>query len=449
MENSNNITSSTSSTDRFIPNRGQMNLETGNYILTKDKDTTNSSSTTSTSSSSSYRFNTETSDAKVLALKQKPPAAAAYHRTSTLATCNKLVSPNRKRSARQVNQFSETVLDAPNMTEDYYLNLLDWNSNNLLAVGLGNAVYVWNGSTGNATRVVESDQLITSVNWSARDNFLAVGVEDGNVSLWDINREKCLRTMSGHNSRVAALSWNNYILSSGSRSGNIFNHDTRVAQHLVGAYKGHSEEVCALRWSADGSQLASGGNDNLLNIWSSSSLNSSSPTFALQSHSAAVKALSWCPWQSNVLASGAGACDRHIRIWNTTTGLETKNVDTGAQVSAVLWSAEHRELISSHGSNQFQLNIWNYSNMSKVTELHGHTSRVLHMALSPDGTTVASASADETIRFWKCFTPLTSSKSHKSMDKAFSSSCNVTPAYVGATASANNNKAASLRGMIR
>jgi WD40 repeat protein len=31
------------------------------------------------------------------------------------------------------------------------------------------------------------------------------------------------------------------------------------------------------------------------------------------------------------------------------------------------------------------------------------TNRVLHMALSPDGTTVVSAAADETLRFWDVF----------------------------------------------
>ena len=41
--------------------------------------------------------------------------------------------------------------------------------------------------------------------------------------------------------------------------------------------------------------------------------------------------------------------------------------------------------------------------MKKIAELRGHTSRVLHLALSPDGTTVASAAADETLRFWKVF----------------------------------------------
>ena len=39
----------------------------------------------------------------------------------------------------------------------------------------------------------------------------------------------------------------------------------------------------------------------------------------------------------------------------------------------------------------------------KITELHGHTQRVLHMAQSPDQSTLCTASADETLRFWKLF----------------------------------------------
>ena len=47
--------------------------------------------------------------------------------------------------------------------------------------------------------------------------------------------------------------------------------------------------------------------------------------------------------------------------------------------------------------------------MKQVADLRGHTSRVLHLALSPDGTTVASAAADETLRFWKVFQPTSTS----------------------------------------
>ena len=48
--------------------------------------------------------------------------------------------------------------------------------------------------------------------------------------------------------------------------------------------------------------------------------------------------------------------------------------------------------------------VWDISkNYSKLANLKGHTCRVLHMSLSPDGTTVVSAAGDQTLRFWKVF----------------------------------------------
>ena len=70
---------------------------------------------------------------------------------------------------------------------------------------------------------------------------------------------------------------------------------------------------------------------------------------------------------------------------------------------ALQWSRHEREILSSHGFSQNQLCLWKYPSMAKVAEMSGHTSRVLHLAQSPDGTAVCSAAADETLRFWKCF----------------------------------------------
>lgn len=55
---------------------------------------------------------------------------------------------------------------------------------------------------------------------------------------------------------------------SGSRTGHIHHHDVRVAEHHVATLAGHTQEVCGLKWAPDGRYLASGGNDNLVNIWS-------------------------------------------------------------------------------------------------------------------------------------------------------------------------------------
>ena len=40
------------------------------------------------------------------------------------------------------------------------------------------------------------------------------------------------------------------------------------------------------------------------------------PRYQLQGHKAAVKALAWCPWQRNLLATGGGSTDKTMRFWN-------------------------------------------------------------------------------------------------------------------------------------
>jgi cell division cycle protein 20 (cofactor of APC complex) len=100
------------------------------------------------------------------------------------------------------------------------------------------------------------------------------------------------------------------------------------------------------------------------------SLQSHSPRLCFdQHHTAAVKAISWCPWQRNVLASGGGTIDRTIRIWNSSNGNNLKCVDTGSQVCAIQWSETHKELVSSHGFSDNQLIVWKYADMSKVSPM--------------------------------------------------------------------------------
>ncbi|KAI7696056.1 hypothetical protein SSS_04620 [Sarcoptes scabiei] len=216
------------------------------------------------------------------------------------------------------------------------------------------------------------------------------------------------------------MSWNNYIISNGSKDGCIYNHDVRVASSMVGTLQGHSQEICGLKWSPNGRMLASGGNDNLVNIWPNCFMGQSTssavePLFKFTHHQAAVKALAWCTWRMNCLASGGGTNDRNIRIWNTQTGQCMHVVDTKSQVSSLLWSEQYRELISSHGYVNNELIIWTYPTFTKVAELVGHSARVLGMAMSADGSTVVSLGADETLRFWDCFDVDPEKKKNKKM----------------------------------
>lgn len=45
------------------------------------------------------------------------------------------------------------VLDAPALQDDFYLNLVDWSSQNMLAVGLGPCVYLWSACTSKVRKM--------------------------------------------------------------------------------------------------------------------------------------------------------------------------------------------------------------------------------------------------------------------------------------------------------
>jgi cysteine sulfinate desulfinase/cysteine desulfurase-like protein len=52
------------------------------------------------------------------------------------------------------------LASAPELVDDYYLNVLDWGqSSNVLAVALGAAVYLWNAGSGDRARVLRAGGL--------------------------------------------------------------------------------------------------------------------------------------------------------------------------------------------------------------------------------------------------------------------------------------------------
>jgi cell division cycle 20-like protein 1 (cofactor of APC complex) len=123
-----------------------------------------------------------------------------------------------------------------------------------------------------------------------------------------------------------------------------------------------------LKWSGDhgvsNASLASGGNDNKVCIWdlrgsrrrdvagrphahtgaggggglggggmsSGDDGPGDTPLWKFHEHTAAVKALAWDPHVPQLLATGGGTQDKHIRFWNTSNGTMLSELDTGSQV---------------------------------------------------------------------------------------------------------------------
>ena len=321
------------------------------------------------------------------------------------------------KNQRKISQKPYKELITSNLIDDFYLNLLDWSSKDQIAVGCTTSVILWNNNKTQSEILLnypcrnleESENVVekyvSSLIWSNEGDKLAVGHSLGCVEIYDINKKKLISNYSGHKGRVGVVSWNGNIISSGSKDCNIITRDIRTKnnnENIIVKFVGHSQEVCGLKWSFDGSQLASGGNDNNLMIWN---LHSTKPIMCNSSHLAAVKAIAWSPHQHNILATGGGTADRTIRFWNTSTFQNILKYDTGSQVCNLVFSKTSNELISTHGFSLNQINVWKLPNLQKTATLIGHTFRVLYLGLSPNGQNIVTGAGDQTLKFWNVFPP--------------------------------------------
>jgi hypothetical protein len=95
--------------------------------------------------------------AKILAFKDKAPAAQPgqdVHLREIYA--NTGPRPAARKHFRSLPQAPERILDAPDLIDDYYLNLLDWSCNNEVVVALGPSVYLWSASTGEVQQLMQA-----------------------------------------------------------------------------------------------------------------------------------------------------------------------------------------------------------------------------------------------------------------------------------------------------
>ncbi len=120
-------------------------------------------------------------------------------------------------------------------------------------------------------------------------------------------------------------------------------------------------------------------------------------------HKAAVRALVWSPHSCNVLYSGGGLSDKTIKVWNVNSETSLHTIQTDSQVCNMVFCKHSNEFVTTHGFSKNQIMVWNADRRERIAALDGHSTRVLYLAASPDGETIATTSGDETLKFWTVF----------------------------------------------
>lgn len=125
--------------DRFIPNRSGLDMDLPHFALPKENQSAEASRE-ATPNKEEYKkllaasLNL-TEQPRILSFKHKAPAPPEAHinSLSSLYNSNLGQAPSRKQY-RHIPQTQDRILDAPDLVDDYYLNLLDWSSGNQVQI---------------------------------------------------------------------------------------------------------------------------------------------------------------------------------------------------------------------------------------------------------------------------------------------------------------------------
>lgn len=176
-----------------------------------------------------------------------------------------------------------------------------------------------------------------------------------------------------------------------------------ASPHLIYTYKGHdqgSAGINDLAWSPDGKRIASGGFDATVQVWDALS---GKNALIYKGHTKLVTSIGWSPDGKHIASSGGDMSGKawDVQVWNPSSKkLITKN-SVSATAQCLVWSPDSKKIV--YGDNNTLLHVWNIE--TGTTFLYqGHTSGyqmyIVDVAWSPDGTYIASACDDRTVKVW-------------------------------------------------
>ena len=106
---------------------------------------------------------------------------------------------------------------------------------------------------------------------------------------------------------------------------------TNVADgKLVRSYEGHTHHVLAVDWKSDGKELVTGGADNVLKVWDYAA---GEQLRTLQAAGKQVTSVRWITGKPEVVGASG---DRQVRIWNPDNGRIARSFG-GAVTMCIVW----------------------------------------------------------------------------------------------------------------
>lgn len=270
-------------------------------------------------------------------------------------------------------------------------------------------IKLWRTATGEEIRTLRGHTAgVSSVAFSPDGRTLASGAgklgSRGELKLWDVATGREMQSLRGHRTfvRSVAFSPDGTRLASSSQDGAVTLWHVTTGQNEL-ALRGHTNLVSRIKISPDGKQIVSGSYDKSIKVWDMVTGNEVR-TFRSDASEIPVALNSNGTKMATVGTGAKGTGEIHIRDFATDRDLYTLPSPIEAyQYRDAAFSPDGTLLISAGGPMAFsgdELKIWNVSTGQDSLTLRGHTNWIKSVTFSPNGTQIASASWDKSVRVW-------------------------------------------------